>query len=240
MSNEVKSELLNEMLSPFPTRSEQLVLRAEGFYRLGGEDKLDADERRDALQYLMMVRRDLNNYELARIFKVSEKTIRDDKVIIRKRVSEDISDQDIAVVVSDLRKGHDWLMTELARSTKKCTLGSPTYLNHLKAYEDFSFRIVEVLQSLGVYPKNLGNLTKTEFVYKAHVAKGGGVNTTIINSKEELRTIEAQEVKLLPGAFETDADREARESLAAEFADTAIAEQEVPEKQSGPTRMQRA
>jgi hypothetical protein len=227
------------IISPFPTRSETLVLRAEKLFNDGGEEKLETDERRDAVQYLMLMRPDLSNVELGRIFKVGEQTIRNDKELIRKRMAEEVTDKDISLVISDLMRGHELLKVDLAASKKACKKGTPAYLNHLKFEQEAEYKLIELLQSLGVYPKNLGNMTKTEFIYKAHVAKGGAVNVATIQSSDELKTIEAQEVKLLPGAFETDEDKEIRAALAAEFAETtAVQEKEAPTLM-GPTRIQR-
>jgi len=219
MPEGIKSAIL-PIVNPFPTRGEQLVLRAEGMLNLGGDDRLPAADRQDALLHLMNVRPDLSNVELGRIFKVNEKAIRQDKEAIRKRLAEEMGDKDISVVISDLMRGHERIMTELAKSTRKCEYGTNTFLAHLKFEHEANFRIVEVLQSLGVYPKNLGNLTKTEFVFKAHVAKGGGVNVAPVANEAELKTIEAQEAKMLPGAHESEEDLAIRAQLAAEFAET--------------------
>jgi hypothetical protein len=235
---EKKSELL-PILNAFPTRSETLVLRAEALFNLGGEERLDAEERRDALQYLLLMRPDLNLIELGRYFKVTEKVIRSDKDIIRKRISEEVTDKDISVVVSDIMRGQELLRTDLARSKKKCALGTPTYVNHLKFEQECEHKYIELLQSLGVYPKNLGNITRTEFIYKAHVAKGGGVSVSTIQSDAELKTIEAQEVKLLPGAYETDEDRNIRSALATEFSDAAPSKEPVTPAASTPMRVLR-
>jgi len=236
---EIKSELL-PIISPFPTRSEQLTLRAEALYNMGGKDSLDTEERRDVVQYLMLMRPDLSNVALGRYLKVSEQSIRNDKELIRRRVAEEVTDKDVSIVVSDLMRGHELLMVDLYRSKKACAIGTPAYLNHLKFEQEAQFKVVELLQSLGVYPKNLGNLTKTEFVYKAHVSKGGGVNTTAIASEEELKTIEAQEVKMLPGVYETDEDRKIRSDFAEEFAESAPAKEPEPEVAAvRPLRVQR-
>lgn len=213
---EVKSVYL-AIINPFPTRSEQLVLRAEGMMNLGGDDKLPAADRQDALAYLLGVRPDLSNIELSRLFKVNEKTIRNDKDTIRKRMSEEITDDDISFVVSDIRRTYERFSSELAKSTKACEYGTNTKLAHLKAEMDYQLSVVNALQSLGYYPKNLGNLTKTEFIFKAHVAKGGGVNTVAVESKRELEAIEATEAKMLPGAYESDADLAIRAEFDAQF-----------------------
>jgi hypothetical protein len=229
MAEPLKSEILPD-LNPVPSRSESLVLRAEGMLKGEAEDKLPSADRQDALLYLMSVRPDLSNIELGRLFKVNEKTIRNDKEAIRKRLSDEMGDKDIGLVISDLVRGHERLMTELAKSTAKCEYGTNTKLAHLKFEQEANFKIVEVLQSLGVYPKNLGSLTKTEFIFKAHVAKGGGVNTVPVTTRSELKTIEAAEYKQLPGAYETDEDKALRAELEAQFSDA----KEVPT--SGPAR----
>lgn len=206
--------------NPFPTRSESLVLKAESLLNNGSDEKLSAPERQDALAVLMSARPDMSNVDLARFFKVNEKSIRTDKEVIRKRLSEELGDRDVALVISDLIHGHNRRMTELAASRKKCAYGTNTWLAHWKAEKDAEKEIIELLQSLGVYPKNLGNLQKTEFVFKAHVAKGGGVNVVSIQSREELKTIEAREEKLLPGAFVTLEDDAIRSQFDEQFSET--------------------
>lgn len=216
-----KSESILPIVSQWPTRSETLVLRAEALLRSGEEEKLEAEDRRDALMYLMGVRGDLSNVELARLFKVNEKTIRTDKDQIRKRVAEEIvKSDDISLFVSDLRRGYERIKVELAKSTKKCQYGTNTWLSHIKFEWELEKEIIEALQGLGVLPKNLGNLTKTEFIFKAHAGKGGGVNTVPVESREELKTIEAQEVKLLSGAYESDEDKAIREQFEVQFSES--------------------
>lgn len=220
MAEPLKSEYLPD-LNPVPSRSESLVLRAEGMLKGEAEDKLPSPDRQDAILYLMSVRPDLSNIELGRLFKVNEKTVRNDKEAIRKRLADEMGDKDIGLVINDLIRTHERLMTELAKSTAKCSYGSNAKLAHLKFEQEATFRIVEVLQSLGVYPKNLGSLTKTEFIFKAHVAKGGGVNTIPVQTRSELKTIEAAEYKQLPGAFESDDDKALRAQFETQFSETA-------------------
>lgn len=220
-----EKEELTSLLPPsvFPTRSESLVLRAEALMNLGNDEKLSIEDRRDAVMYLMGVRPDLNNLELARIFKVNEKTIRTDKELIRKRVAEEIvKGDDISLFVSDLRRAFENIKAELAKSTKRCQYGTNTWLAHKKFEWDLEQGIIARLQDLGVLPKNLGNLTKTEFVFKAHVTKGGGVNVTPVESQTELKIIEAKESQFLLGAYESDEDKAIRAKFADEFSDTPV------------------
>ena len=194
-----------------PSHCELLILSAEH-----GE-KLEAEPRRDAIAYLTVVRPDLSNMDLSRLFHCSETLIRKDKDANRKRMAEDLGNDDISLVINDIRRTYETVSTELQRSLKECANGTMTKLNHLKTQMEFQSKYVEALQSLGFLPKNLGNLTKTQFIFKAHVAKGGGVNTVAVSDKADLKIIEAEEFKQLPAAIESDEDKGIRAALEAEF-----------------------
>lgn len=219
MPDPIKSDILLT-INPLATRSEQLVLRAEALAKDGGENRLTADERRDALAYLMGVRPDMSNYQLGVLFGVSEGQIRKDKEIVRKRMADEINADDISLVVTDLRRHYENCRIDLARSCKACNDGTAVKLAHIKALWDLDLQMTEALQSLGYLPKNLGNMTKQSFVYKAHVAKGGGVNTTQIADDKELKTIEAQEFKLLGATAESEEDAAIRANLEEQFSET--------------------
>lgn len=217
MSDKIVSQVL-PVLGVFPSKSETLVLRAEALFNQGGEDKLNAEDRRGALAYLMVVRADMSNYELGNLFKVSESLIRKDKELVRKQMAEESPTDDINVFLSDLRRYYEVCRAALARSTKKCTEGTAVMLAHIKAAWELETEYLEAMQGLGVLPKNLGNLTKTEYIFKAHVSKGGGVSTSVVLNNDDLKTIEAREVKSLEAAHETPEDAAIRAQFDAEFA----------------------
>ena len=75
---------------------------------------------------------------------------------------------DAELVAASLISSFDSFCDDLKTSTKATTPGTNAQLNHLKAALDYRFKMVEALQSLGLIPKNLGNTTKTEFIYKTH------------------------------------------------------------------------
>lgn len=210
MSDNFVSKILPD-IDKMPTHSEILVLRAEQ-----GE-KLVADERRDAVAYLTVVRPDMGHMELGRLFQVSDTTIREDKEKIRKRMAEELTSDDIGLVINDIRRSYEHDMVELARSTKACTYGTNNWLAHVKAKRDFEKQYIEMLQSLGFYPKNLGNISKTQFIFKAVVAKGGGVNTVAVENPKELTALIVSEQKALPAAAESEEDKDIRDALEAEF-----------------------
>ena len=115
MSDKIVSAVL-PVLGVFPSKSETLVLRAEALFNQGGEDKLNAEDRRGALAYLMVVRADMSNYELGSLFKVSEGLIRKDKELVRKQMADETPTDDITVFLSDLRRYYEVCRAALARS----------------------------------------------------------------------------------------------------------------------------
>lgn len=213
MSEEIAVSKYLDNLPAIPNRTETLILRAEK-----GE-KLEANDRRDAVAYLAVVRPDISFLELGRLFQCSDTLIRKDKEIIRKRLAEELSGDDVKLVIHDIRTTYERFMGELESSTRACAAGTANRLNHLKAKMDYQIKFTEMLQSLGFLPKNLGNMTKTSFIYKAVVTKGGGVNVVPVESKKELTKLEAEEIEQTPELTESAEDQAIRAALEAEFAD---------------------
>jgi hypothetical protein len=76
---------------------------------------------------------------------------------------------DAELVAESLIASFDSFCDDLKKSTAATSPGTNAQLNHLKAAMDYRLKMVDALQSLGLIPKNLGNSTKTEFVYRAYV-----------------------------------------------------------------------
>ena len=55
-------------------------------------------------------------------------------------------------------------------------------------------RVREQITEMGVLPKNVASQTTTEYIFKAHVGKGGSVQTTPVN-RQQLTDIERAEAK---------------------------------------------
>ena len=53
----------------------------------------------------------------------------------------------------------------------------------------------EQMTKMGVLPKNVPAQTKSEYVFKAHVGKGGAVQTLAVDSKQQLLDITRAEEK---------------------------------------------
>jgi hypothetical protein len=104
---------------------------------------------------------------------------------------------DGSLVAQQLVESYDTFCKELELSTKETTAGTSNRLKHLTTAMEMRFKLIESLQSLGLLPKNLGNSTKTEFVFKAHVGKGGSVNTSPVTTEQAVE-IERAEFAALP------------------------------------------
>lgn len=193
------------------TRCEELLAKARS-----GE-KLETDHRRDVIQYLMATEPGMTNADMARLFNLSEGMIRKDKDIVRKRAADDISKEDVGLVIGDIRRTYERFMADIEKGIKKCDPGTKVYLDYQKALVDYQLKIVEALQSLGHYPKNLGTMQQNKFVFKSHVAKDGSIETKAFDPTKH-KTIEGKTPLALSAP---DPEDEAlRNALRDEFEDT--------------------
>lgn len=178
--------------------AEKLVTRAQN-----GE-KLNADERRHCVAFLMATA-PLNNDEMSSLFQVSVRQIRDDKKHIREEKVKILKEDDIGLVIADIAMSYEKQVNDMEKSKTRCKLGTPAYVSHCKAIFDCRMKMVEALQALGYYPKNLGNMTHESFVYKATMSMDGtveSVRSLNLDSSAEDITAEVVEVKVLPAPVE--------------------------------------
>jgi hypothetical protein len=196
------------------TRSEQLLLKAES-----GE-QLNVDERRVAVGHLMATRPDLSNMDLGKLFGVSDTMIRKDKDWLRKQTADEIVKDDISLVIGDIRRTYERFVVEVEKSTKKCAEGTNTKLAHLKAGMDYQLKVVEALQSLGYYPKNLGNMTKKTFVFKSHVSEKDGSVSTLPVIDAEFEDVKDAPVQVTPLLKDSPEEAAMRAALEEEFKET--------------------
>jgi hypothetical protein len=201
-------------------RSEELLLKAQS-----GE-KLEVDERRDAIAFIMATQPGTSNADMARLFGLSEGMIRKDKDVVRKRASEDISKEDVGLVIGDIRRTYERFISDIEKSLKRCEPGTKTYLDYQKALVDYQLKIVDALQSLGHYPKNLGTMATSKFVFKATVQKDGSIETKAIDATKP-KTLEG---KATPSRLleESDEEKSLRDALREEWADTASDKKLLP------------
>lgn len=149
-------------------------------------EEISTSRRRHAVAYLLATQPELTNMQVAELFNVSDRTIREDKQWARKQAAELVTQEDVALVIADVRMKYEWFCQQLAASTKKATLGTANYANHLKLGMEMQLKVVDSLQSLGWLPKNLGELTKKSFSYVATVTKDGTVDTRSVEMLDHL------------------------------------------------------
>lgn len=140
-------------------------------------EKLTAPERRHCITFLMATMPQTND-EMAEMFQVCDRQIRDDKKWIREEKVKTIKEDDIGLVIADIAMSYEKQVNDLERSKKQCKMGTPAYVGHCRAIFDCRMKMVEALQNLGYYPKNLGNMTTQKFIYKATVSVDGAVDTS--------------------------------------------------------------
>lgn len=75
---------------------------------------------------------------------------------------------------------------------------------------------------MGVLPKNVQAQTKTAYVFKAHVSKGGGVQTLAVSDKQLSEMERAEDQEYRNGVFESPEDEATRAQLDVEFGDRAV------------------
>jgi hypothetical protein len=121
---------------------------------------------------------------------------------------------DGSLVAQDLIQSFNEFCTQLDASCKETTNGTSNKLKHLQAKIDYKLKIIAALQSLGLLPRDLGSMTRTEFIFKAHVDKNGAVNTRPV-SAGELQEIEAKERR--EQVHESEEDKAIVAALEAEY-----------------------
>jgi uncharacterized phage protein gp47/JayE len=108
---------------------------------------------------------------------------------------------------------------------KKCSVGTNSYLSHVKALDKQLLEYAAFRREIGVLPKNVRAETATEFIFKAHVSKGGNVSTVPVSTlaqMQELERSEAREAKI--GYADSSEDDAIRARFEEQFADSARTE----------------
>jgi hypothetical protein len=92
----------------------------------------------------------------------------------------------------------------------------------LKALQQLEIDYVEQITKMGVLPKNVASQTTTEYIFKAHIGKGGSVQTTSVNTKQlhDIERAEAKECK--KGMADSPEDEAIRAQFEGEYGDGAV------------------
>jgi hypothetical protein len=181
------------MLRP---QAEQLIDRA----RAG--ERLNTGDRRHCISYLMATQPDMTKVAMGDLFHVNEAMIRQDFKKIREEKAKLVKEDDIGLVIADIALTFERQVIDIERSKKKCELGSRAYMDHCRAIARMQVDRVELLQNLGYYPKNLGNMTIDKFEYKSVVTKDGSVDTRRVDMTIEVDQSETERMEAIDAEFE--------------------------------------
>lgn len=143
--------------------------------------KLDVDDRRRVIRYLMIVNPENSNVDLSNLFQISEAMIRKDKAAIRQEIADDLRKDDVGLVIADIEFNFIRQLKGLENSKAACKLGSTEYRLHCIAILDIELKKTKMFQDLGYLPKNLGNLTTENYEYAAVLIKDGSVESRPMN-----------------------------------------------------------
>jgi rubrerythrin len=87
-------------------------------------------------------------------------TVRTYKTIAKRVMTEDVD-----TTIGRLTATHERHMQILEDALKEAKPGTKTFLDYVRILEDMENRFTELMQSLGVLPKNLGNSTVTKYEF---------------------------------------------------------------------------
>jgi hypothetical protein len=161
--------------------------------------KLDTEDRRRVLRYLLYIQPELTNVDAGELFQVTEGTIRLDRKRIREELAEELSTEDIGLVIGDVTFNFRRQLRDLEASKAKCAVGTQEYRQHCMAILKIEFDKVKCFQDLGYLPKNLGNMTVQNYEYAAVVIKGDQLETRPLTMFDEQtqRDIQSRNQKAL-------------------------------------------
>jgi hypothetical protein len=140
----------------------------------------------------------------------------------KKRLTK--SDADKAV--TSLILTHRYVKKDIldALRAKECSPSTNARLAYLKALQQLEIDFAEQMTKMGVLPKNVQAQTKTSYVFKAHVSKGGTVQTLSVSEKQLSELEKSEEKEFRQGAADSAEDETIRAQLEAEFGSSAVAQ----------------
>jgi len=150
--------------------------------------KLTPSERRRVVMWLQHSHPELFNTDIARVLGVSDKLIRNDKELIRKKAAEEIKNDSIELIISDIIQVYNKQAQDLERSKRKAVLGKGEYRMHSLAVAQIENMKLKALQDVGWIPKNLGTGFTESYSYVVDVGENGMIKTQKVEQKMEKKS----------------------------------------------------
>jgi hypothetical protein len=185
-------------------------------------EKLDADQRRHAITYLLAKGDGYTNVEFGQMFDVDEKTIRRDMVLIKTAQVEDVRETtDVKLVIADLCAARDRALVEIDKMKKKMRDSgkdmTPLFARLIQMPVEVHLKVTQALQDMGWVPKTLGTMTHRHH-FRAVVNKGVA-ETRRVDLFDDIRDGETLEDSLKRQASAQKALVESTDIVDAEFED---------------------
>jgi|HubBroStandDraft_4_1064222.scaffolds.fasta_scaffold105948_1 hypothetical protein len=144
----------------------------------------------------------------------------------KRAYKQRLSKTDAEKAITQLQVMHRYIKKDIltALKSKECNPGTNSRLAYLKALQQLEIDYVEQITKMGVLPKNVASQTQTQYIFKAHVGKGGSVQTTPVNTKQlhEIERAEARECR--KGMADSPEDEAIRAQFEAQYGDGAVQE----------------
>lgn len=148
--------------------------------------KLDVEDRRRVIRYLMYIQPEMTNVDAGELFQVTEATIRKDRKIIREEMAEELKTEDVGLVIGDIAFNFRRQLRDLEASKAKCKLGTKEYVLHCVSILKIELDKTKAFQDLGYLPKNLGNMTVQNYEYAAVVIQGDQIESRPLTMFDEV------------------------------------------------------
>jgi hypothetical protein len=145
----------------------------------------------------------MSNQDIARIFAVTERTIRVDKDKIKAKIVRELEEsRGTELLVADIMTEFNKQLKDMERSKKKIDEGRELYLKHCVAIVDTRLKIVKVLQDLGWVQKQGITVTdQTEYI--AVIGQDGNVESKKLKRVVETTQELSEDERPLPAKNET-------------------------------------
>jgi len=91
-------------------------------------------------------------------------TVRTYKTIAKRVMTEDVD-----TTIGRLTATHERHMQQLEASLQDAKPGTKGYIDHIRILEEMENRFTELMQRLGVLPKNLGSSTVTKYQFSSSI-----------------------------------------------------------------------
>jgi hypothetical protein len=131
---------------------------------------------------------------------------------------------DAEKAIAKLDKTHKFVRLDILKALrgKECGPGTNSRLAYLKALQQLEIDYVEQITKMGVLPKNVASQTTTEYIFKAHVSRGGSVQTMPVSNKQLHEMERSEEKEYRKGVADSPEDEAIRALFEAQFGDSAV------------------